>query len=93
MTISITCSFNCISAFEKELKAIDSAILKTINGLNPVDYQVLNFIQVIGKVFAAGILAEIGNIKSFSNNDALAKYCGIVWKQNQSGKINADDNL
>ena len=91
LTISISCSFNCISAFEKELKAIDNAIAKTINGLSPVDYQVLTSIPGVGKVFAAGILAEIGSIKGFKDNDALAKYCGIVWKQNQSGKYNAED--
>lgn len=91
LTVSISCSFNCIAAFEKELKAIDSAILKTVQGLNPVEYQILNSIPGIGKVFSAGILAEIGSIKCFKSNDALAKYCGIVWKQHQSSEFEAED--
>lgn len=91
LTVSIGCSFNCISAFEKELKAIDDAILKTVKGLNPVEYQILNSVPGIGKVYASGILAEIGTIKCFKNNDALAKYCGIVWKKNKSGKFEAED--
>jgi len=91
LTISISCSFNCIKAFEKELKAIDDAILKTVKGLNPVEYQVLNSIPGIGKVYASGILAEIGSIRCFKNHDALAKYCGIVWRENQSGNFEADD--
>jgi len=91
LTISIGCSFNCISAFEKELKAIDGAILRTVNGLNPVEYQVLNSIPGIGKVYSAAILAEIGSIKCFRDNDALAKYCGIVWKENQSGNFKAEN--
>ena len=45
----------------------------------------------IGKVYASGILAEIGSIQCFKNNDALAKYCGIVWKENKSGNFQAED--
>lgn len=91
LTISITCSFNCISSYEKELKAIDSAILKTVKGLNPLEYQILNSISGIGKVYSASILAEMGSIKCFTDNNSLAKYCGIVWKQNQSGNFNAEN--
>lgn len=91
LTISISCSFNCINAFEKELKAIEDAIARTVSGLNPVEYQILTSIPGIGKVYASGILAEIGSIKCFKNNDALAKYCGIVWKENQSGNFEAED--
>jgi len=91
LTISITCSFNCISSYEKELKAIDYAILKTVKGLNPLEYQILNSIPGIGKVYSASILAEIGSIKCFTDNNSLAKYCGIVWKQIQSGNFSAED--
>lgn len=91
LTVSIGCSFNCINAFEKELKAIDDAILRTVKGLNPTEYQILNSVPGIGRVYASGILAEIGTIKCFKNNDALAKYCGIVWKENQSGNFEAED--
>jgi transposase len=91
ITVSISSSFNCISAFQKELKAIDSAILKTVNGLNPIEYQVINSIPGIGKVFSAGILAEMGSIRCFPNNNALAKYCGIVWKANDSGDFSAEN--
>ncbi|WP_270814692.1 IS110 family transposase [Hungatella effluvii] len=91
LTVSIGCSFNCINTFEKELKAIDDAILRTVKGLNPTEYQILNSVPGIGRDYASGILAEIGTIKCFKNNDALAKYCGIVWKENQSGDFEAED--
>lgn len=91
LTTSISCSFNCIRAFQKELKAIDDAVLKTVKGLNPTEYQILCSIPGIGKVYAGGILAEIGSIRCFKNHDALAKYCGIVWKENQSGEFNGED--
>ena len=91
LTISIASSFNCISSFEKELKAMDKAILQTVQGLNPEEYTVLNSIPGIGKVYSAGILAEIGSVKAFSNANALAKYCGIIWNDNDSGDFEAED--
>ena len=91
LTVSIACSFNCIRAFEKELKTIDAAILACVKGLNPTEYQILLSVPGIGKVYAAGILAEIGSIKYFPNNNALAKYGGIVWNQNQSGDFEGED--
>ena len=91
LTISIASSFNCISSFEKELKAIDKAILQTVRGLNPEEYTVLNSIPGIGKVYSAGILAELGSIKAFQSANSLAKYCGIVWNDNDSGDFEAED--
>jgi len=91
ITTSIACSFNCIHAFEREKKSLDKAIEETVKGLNPTEYQILRSIPGIGPVYAAGILAEIGSVKCFPSNDALAKYSGIVWRDNQSGEFDADD--
>jgi len=91
LTISIASSFNCISAFETEIKVIDKAIERAIQGVNTNEYQCLRSIPGIGPVFAAGILAEIGTIADFNSQDALAKYAGLVWKENQSGNFKADD--
>lgn len=38
-----------------------------------------------------GIIAEIGDIKRFKNDGALAKFCGLVWSQYQSGDFEAED--
>jgi len=91
LTTSISCSFNCVSAFNKELKVINSAIDRAVQGLNPTEYQILTSIPGIGPVFASGILAEMGSISCFPSNDALAKYCGIVWRENQSGNFKAEN--
>jgi transposase len=91
ITASIACSFNCIRAFEREQKALDKAIAQTVAGLNPTEYQILLSIPGIGPVYAAGILAEIGSVRCFKSNDALAKYSGIVWRDNQSGEFESDD--
>lgn len=91
LTTSIACSFNCIRAFEKELKALDIAISEAVKGLNPTEYQILTSVPGIGKVYGAGILAEIGSINYFKNHNSLAKYSGIFWNQNQSGDFDGED--
>lgn len=91
LTISIASSFNLISAYESEMKAINKAIEKTLRGLDPNAYQCLLSIPGIGPVYAAGIIAEIGSIEAFKSHNALAKYAGLVWRENQSGNFKADD--
>ena len=91
LTTSIACSFNCIQAFEKELKAINKAIEKAVMGMNPVEYQILMSIPGFGPVYSSGILAELGSVQTFPSNDAVAKYAGIVWKENQSGSFKAEN--
>lgn len=36
-------------------------------------------------------LAEIGDIRRFPNDSALAKYVGLTWRTHQSGEFTADD--
>ena len=91
LTISIASSFNCISAFEKEMKVINAAIANAIKGLYGSEYACLTSIPGIGPVYTAGILAEIGNISDFKSHAALAKYAGLTWKENQSGDHTADE--
>ncbi|MDR3238611.1 MAG: IS110 family transposase [Clostridiales bacterium] len=93
LTISIVSSFNCINAFETEVKNLNKSIENAIKGLNTNEYQSLLSIPGIGPVYASGILAEIGSIKAFHSQDALAKYAGLVWNQNQSGNFTADDTI
>ena len=38
------------------------------------------------------IIAEIGSIKAFQNANQLAKYCGIVWNDNDSGDFESEDS-
>ena len=91
LTISIACSFNCIQAFENELKTINKAIEKTVMGMNPTEYHILKSIPGFGPVYSSGILAELGSVHAFPSNDAIAKYAGIVWKENQSGSFKSEN--
>ena len=91
LTISIASSFNLISTYTAEIKAVNKAIEKTLKGLDPTAYQCLLSIPGIGPVRAAGILSEIGWIDAFKSQESLAKYAGLVWRENQSGNYRADD--
>ena len=51
LNISLASSFNCIATFKREIKAIDAAIDKTIKGMNPNAFTILQSIAGIGPVF------------------------------------------
>ena len=81
LSISIT----SIKALESQIKAFDKAIAAQMELLPDV----LTSIPGIGPVYAAGIMAEIGDINRFENHAQLAKYAGLAWTQYQSGGFEA----
>ena len=91
LTVSIASSFTVISTYKAEIKAVNKAIEKTLRGLDPNAYQCLLSIPGIGPVMAAGILSEIGYIDAFHSQEALAKYAGLVWHENQSSRFTGED--
>lgn len=51
-------------------------------------------IRGIGPVFSAGLIAEIGYISRFKDDDALANYAGLTWQFSKSGRNQkADDSF
>ena len=84
LSISLASSFNCIHAYQKEIKLIEQAIEKCINGMNPNALLILQSIPGIGPIWASGILSEIGDITVFHSSDALAKYAGLYWPKGDS---------
>ena len=91
INIAVASSISTIRFLENELKQVDNAILDIISGLNSNAYNSLLSIRGIGKVYAAGILAEIGCIDYFKHNSNLAKYAGLYWNRTQSGKFEKED--
>jgi transposase len=91
LTVSIASSFNLVSTYENEIKAVNKSIEKTLRGIEPTAYQSLLSIPGIGPVMASGILAEMGSVDAFKSESALAKYAGLVWREGQSGDFSADD--
>lgn len=91
ITIALASSLNLIKTYQKELKVIDQAIEKTMKGFQKRAFISLISIKGIGPVFAAGILSEIADIRCFKNHNALAKYSGITWSENQSGNHRSEE--
>ncbi|GBG07691.1 putative IS110 family transposase, partial [Paenibacillus agaridevorans] len=55
------------------------------------EYQCLTSIPGVGPVYAAGLLAEIGQIERFPDQTSLAKYAGLTWPKHQSGRHEAEN--
>jgi transposase len=54
--------------------------------------QTLDTIPGIGPVFAAGIIAEIGDLARFEYNEAkVASYAGLKWSRSQSADFEGED--
>ena len=91
INISIASSMNLINFYQSEIKALEKQILNLIKGLNNTYYNILKSIPGIGPVYAAGLLAEIGEIDQFPNDAALAKYAGLTWRKSESGNFKAQE--
>ena len=80
-------SISAMRALETQIKDLDKAIERQIS----VIPNTLTSVPGIGKVYSAGMLAEIGDINRFQSHASVAKYAGLVWKQHQSGQFEAQD--
>lgn len=87
VNISLSVSLSVIRHMESEVKRLDREIAKLMKGIP----QTLTSIKGVGDVYAAGLIAEIGDIKRFKNHHALASYAGLRWSQYQSGEFESDD--
>ena len=86
VTMSMASSYRLIKVYEEEMKTLDKEILRLINGSDNPYFKILTSIKGIGLVYAAGIIAEIGDIHYFKNHSKLASYAGLKWKKNDSGQ-------
>jgi transposase len=76
-----------IRALKDSLKEINHAVAEEMNQFP----NTLTTLPGIGPVLSAGILAELGDIHRFKNDDAVAKMAGLVWKRIQTGKFEGED--
>lgn len=72
-------------ALDGQIKVLDKAIAQQFQ----IIPNTLTSIPGIGKVYSAGIIAEIGDVHRFSSQASVAKYAGLVWTQHQSGDFEA----
>lgn len=80
-------SIQSIRYLKKQISELDKAISKLVDAIP----NTLQTIPGIGPVYAAGILAELGQIDRFKQETAVAKYAGLTWKRHQSGDFEAED--
>lgn len=76
-----------IRALESQIKGLEAAIQKQFE----IIPNTIISVPGIGKVYSAGIIAEIGDVHRFQSQAAVAKYAGLVWKRHQSGEFEAED--
>ena len=82
MAVSIT----SMRALEKQVKLLDKAIEEQFE----IIPNTLTSVPGIGKVYSAGIIAEIGDIRRFDSQASIAKFAGLVWHKGQSGEFEAE---
>src|SRR5699024_7674624 len=80
-------SITVIRTFEKQIKELDKSIKRIMAGMT----QTLESVPGIGPVFAAGIIAEIGQIERFEDETKIDKYAGLYWRKHQSGVFTSHD--
>lgn len=77
-----------IVALQRQIQRIDTAIAEGMQAIP----NTLQTIPGIGSVFAAGILAEIGNLERFNFDQAkVAKFAGFKWRKSGSAEFTADE--
>ena len=76
-----------IRGLKASLKDIDHAIADQMK----VFPNTLTSVPGLGPVYSAGILSEIGDIRRFPDDDAVAKMAGLVWPRHNSADFEAED--
>ena len=85
VSMALASSFRLIQTYQDEINRLDKEIVRLIASLDNQYLTILTSIKGIGLVYAAGIIAEIGDISFFKDSDHLAAYCGLRWKHKDSG--------
>lgn len=75
-----------IRFYEQQLGDYDKLITAHMTGIP----NTLTSVKGIGPVYAAGVIAEIGDVTRFKDQSALANYAGLSWSRHQSGKFEAE---
>ncbi len=84
---AMSVSIAAMRALDSQIKVLDKAIEQQFE----IIPNTMTSIPGIGKVYSAGIIAEIGDINRFQSQASVAKFAGLVWTQHQSGEFEAQD--
>jgi transposase len=85
---ALTLSLRHLNTLEQLLKRLDTAIEEQMEAFP----NTLTTIPGIGPVFAAGIIAEVGDLSRFDYDQVkVASFAGLKWKRSQSGDFQAEE--
>ncbi len=84
---AMSVSIAAMRALDSQIKVLDKAIEQQFE----IIPNTLTSVPGIGKVYSAGIIAEIGDINRFQSQASVAKFAGLVWTQHQSGTFEAQN--
>jgi transposase len=88
VNLILSLSLKQISALENQEERLNTAIAERFSTIP----NTLQTIPGLGPVFAAGILAELGNPQRFSYDQAkVAKFAGFKWRKTGSADFTADE--
>lgn len=85
MNLAMASSIRVIRTVQEQLKSLKKAIKDHLETIP----ETLDSVPGIGPILASGILAEV-DINQFKSHKELAKYGGLAWTENQSGKFTAN---
>jgi transposase len=88
VNLVICSSLATIRTLAAQVRALDRAIAKE---LKDAPAQTLGTIPGLGAVFTAGIVAEVGDVRRFRDDNALAKFAGLTWRRYQSGQFEGQE--
>lgn len=90
---NIAISFSVMRTYEEVISKLDNEIEKLVKGSSyETDINILKSIQGISTIFASSIISELGDARNFKSDDALAKYAGIFWSENDSGNFVSENH-
>jgi transposase len=87
LTVVLGTTMATIRTLQGQLRAVDKTIAQELK----VIPQTVSSVPGLGPVWTAGLVAEIGGIRRFADEAALAQYAGLVWKAHESGAFRAED--
>ncbi len=90
---NIAISFSVTKTYEDVISKLDKAIERLIKRSSyDKDIAILKSIPGISTVYAVSIISELGDVRNFKSDDALAKYAGIFWSESDSGNFISEDH-
>lgn len=76
-----------IRSLTQQLKTLDKTIAVELQAIP----QTLGSVPGLGPVWTAGLIAELGDIQRFADDDAIAQFVGLTWPAHESGQFQAED--